>query len=336
MRSGLTYDDVALVPKFNNISSRKDPTIDLSTSLTRNTRMGIPILAANMESVIGTDLARILVKAGSVPIFHRFCSSEQRLEWLKEFPNAFFSMGVQFSAHCGTFIDLHRDHGLKGVVIDVAHGHSDKMLATIETLKGLCPNLEVIAGNVCTPEAVHDLFRSGADGIKIGVGPGAACTTRRVTGFGVPQMTAIMECAKEASKYEIPIIADGGIRGSNDIVLGLGGGASSVMVGKLFALTDESAAEKRWERAEFQAKYRGQASKEFQDSWYGEDREVAPEGEAFWGPVSGSASDLLKNLLNGIRTGMTYGGARNIKELQKKAEFIRVTPSYLQESAVRK
>src|SRR6202035_1032012 len=137
------------------------------------------------------------------------------------------------------------DLGAAGVCIDVAHGHSDKMIQFIRELKRTHPDKEVIAGNVCTPMAYHDLVNAGADAVKVGVGPGAACTTRMVTGFGVPQFSAIMECAKVAEKLRIPLIADGGIRDSRDVVLALAAGASSVMIGKLFALTKESAAPKR-------------------------------------------------------------------------------------------
>lgn len=225
--------------------------------------------------------------------------------------------------------------GASGVCIDVAHGHSDKMFHTIGEIKKKFPQKDVIAGNVCTPMAYHDLVNAGADAVKVGVGPGAACTTRMVTGFGVPQFTAIYECAQVAEKLRIPLIADGGIRTSRDVVLALAAGASSVMIGKLFAVTKESAAPKRKSEnfSGLEAKYRGQASEDFQTDFYGAlKQKTVAEGVDFWVPVKSTAQELIDNLLGGLRSGMTYGGARNIKELQRKAEFMEVTASYISES----
>jgi len=175
--------------------------------------------------------------------------------------------------------------------------------------------------------------------VKVGIGPGAACTTRMVTGFGVPQFTAVRDCAQVAEKLRVPLIADGGIRNSRDVVLALAAGASSVMVGKLFALTREGAAQKRkaaGSASGLEAKYRGQASADFQTEFYGGLKEkTVAEGVDFWAPVSGSAHELLAELLGGLRSGMTYGGARSIKELQRKAEFVEVSATYLQESEPR-
>jgi IMP dehydrogenase len=329
-----TFDDVALVPQFNNVPSRKEPCLE--TWLTRKHKMGIPILAANMDTVIGDQLADILIERGSMPIFHRFIAFEEQLKWVKKHQGAtFISCGILHLDETRKLLDA----GALGVCIDVAHGHSDRMFAFIEELKRSHPDKDVIAGNVCTPMAYHDLVNAGADAIKVGVGPGAACTTRMITGFGVPQFTAIYECAKIAEKLRVPLIADGGIRGSRDVVLALAAGASSVMVGKLFAMTSESAAMKRPSKNDpliLEAKFRGQASEDFQCDFYGglKDKTVA-EGVDFWDVVTGSASQLIDNLLGGLRSGLTYGGARSIKELQRKAEFIEVTSNYLSESKPR-
>lgn len=334
MRRAYTFDDVALVPQFNNIPSRTEPS--LSTWLTKNRKMQIPLLAANMDTVIGEDLADILIEWGSSPIFHRFTLQEKQMDWVRKYRDkTFISCGIGKSDEIRKLLDL----GAAGVCIDVAHGHSDKMFQMISDLKKTHPHVEVIAGNVCTPMAYHDLVNAGADAVKVGVGPGAACSTRIVTGFGVPQFSAIYDCAKVAEKLRVPLIADGGIRTSRDVVLALAAGASSVMIGKLFALTKESAAVKRAAESSpsgFEAKYRGQASEDFQNDFYGglKDKTVA-EGVDFWAPMSGTAKQLMDKLLGGIRSGMTYGGARNIKELQRKAEFVEVTSTYMHESAPR-
>ncbi len=329
-----TFDDVALVPQFNNIPSRTEPSLE--TWLTKNRKIGIPILAANMDTVIGEDLAQVLLDYGSIPIFHRFVPLEDQKKWVKKFhEKTFISCGMHKIEETFELLEL----GALGVCIDVAHGHSDKMFEYIRKIKTRFPNKEVIAGNVCTAMAYHDLVNAGADAVKVGVGPGAACTTRMVTGFGVPQFTAIRECAMVAEKLRVPLIADGGIRSSRDVVLALAAGASSVMIGKLFAMTNESAAQKRKSDKSFsglEAKFRGQASEDFQNEFYGGLKaKTVAEGIDFWGPVTGSIQDLLALFLGGIRSGMTYGGARNIKELQRKAEFVQVTHSYIVESRPR-
>lgn len=324
---GYTFDDIALVPQFNNVPSRTAPQLD--SWLTKQKKIGIPLLCANMDTTISENLAEILIEMGSIPIYHRFTESFGKQEaWVKKFgEKTFISCGIgeEKIKEVRKLFDL----GAAGVCIDVAHGHSETMLRFIKEIKKSHPDKEVIAGNVCTPMGYQDLVNAGADAVKVGVGPGAACTTRVITGFGVPQFSAIFECAKVAEKLRVPLIADGGIRTSRDVVLALAAGASCVMIGKLFALTEESAAEKK----EGKAKFRGQASKDFQADFYGGLKEkTVAEGVDFWAPVSGSAKKLIEDLLGGIRSGLTYGGARSIKELQRKAEFMEVTPAYLYES----
>lgn len=331
MKYAYTFDDIALVPQFNNVPSRTEPSLE--TWLTRKLTIVQPILCSNMDTTIGDDLAPILLEEGSTPIFHRFASFKKQKTWVEKYPGKIFiSCGIQDIDQTRKLLDL----GAVGVCIDVAHGHSDRMFYFIQELKRTHPDKEIIAGNVCTAMAYHDLVNSGADAVKVGVGPGAACTTRMVTGFGVPQFTAIYDCAKVAEKLRVPLIADGGIRNSRDLVLALAAGASTVMIGKLFAMTSESAAPKRGSTNGREAKFRGQASTDFQTDFYGglKDKTVA-EGIDFWGPVSGSAKELIQSLLGGLRSGLTYGGARNIKELQRKAEFVVVTANYLGESCPR-
>jgi IMP dehydrogenase len=334
-KKAYTYDDVALVPQFNNIPSRTEP--NLETWLTRDRKIQIPLLASNMDSVIGEELAEILISYGTFPIFHRFTDLQIQKDWVKKYQDrTFISCGIHMSKL--DEIRLLLDLGAAGVCIDVAHGHSDRMFRLIEVLKKEYPKKDVIAGNVCTPMAYHDLVNAGADAVKVGVGPGAACSTRMVTGFGIPQFTAVYDCAKIADKLRIPLIADGGIQSSRDVVLALAAGASTVMIGKLFALTHESAAPKRLiENKGMEAKYRGQASEDFQTDFYGALKEkTVAEGVDFWAPVSGSARELIESLLGGLRSGLTYGGAKNIKELQRKAEFNEVSSTYMKESMPRK
>lgn len=330
-RKAYTFDDVALAPQFNDIPSRTEPLLE--TWLTKNRKINMPLLAANMDTVISEDLADILIKNGTLPIFHRFTSFETQASWVQKYKeNCFISCGITADAmdNVKKLFEL----GAAGVCIDVAHGHSDRMLEFIHRLKSTHPEKQIIAGNVCTPIAYHDLVNAGADAVKVGIGGGAACTTRIVTGFGIPQFTAIRECAEIAHKLRVPLIADGGIKHSRDVVLALAAGASTVMAGKLFALTEESSAEKSYDdQKQYIAKYRGQASADFQNEYYGGLKvKTVAEGTAYTAPISGSAQKLIDDLLGGIRSGMTYGGARNIKELQRKAEFVEVTSTYLTES----
>jgi len=333
IRNGYTFDDIALVPQFNNVPSRTEPLLE--TWLTKNQKIKIPIICSNMDTAISETLADILIEEGSVPIFHRFTDEQTQKNWVKKYvEKTFISCGIHDLERTKLLLDL----GAAGVCIDVAHGHSDKMFKFIRKIKESHPEKQVIAGNVCTPMAYHDLVNAGADAVKVGVGPGAACTTRIVTGFGVPQFSAIYECAQIAEKLRVPLIADGGIRTSRDVVLALAAGASTVMIGKLFALTEESAAPKRESTKGYrEAKYRGQASEDFQTDYYGglKDKTVA-EGIDFWAPVSGPSRELIHLLLGGLRSGLTYGGARSIKELQRKAEFVSVSESYIKESHPRR
>lgn len=333
IKRAYTFDDVALVPQFNNIPSRTEP--NLESWLTRNLKIKMPLIASNMDTVIGDTLAHVLIENGSIPIYHRFTNFASQVEWVKKFEGkTFISCGILTHTFDETSELLNL--GAIGVCIDVAHGHSDRMFRMIEDLKKKHPDKEIIAGNVCTPMAYHDLVNAGADAVKVGVGPGSACTTRMVTGFGVPQFSAIYECARIAEKLRIPLIADGGIRSSRDVVLALAAGATSVMMGKLFALTNEGASKKQNGPNGLEAKYRGQASEDFQNDYYGQLKEkTVAEGVDFWAPVSGTAQQAIDQILGGLRSGLTYGGARNIKELQRKAEFVEVTSTYIHESKPR-
>lgn len=331
-KKAYTFDDVALVPQYSNIPSRLDP--DLSTWITNDLKTNIPIVPANMDTVINAELARVFTKLGGVVIFHRFTTKDIIEGWAKEFGDrAFLSFGVPKDPKDTLDLEFIKkligDYNIAGICLDVAHGHSYSMMQRIQFLKSQIKELRIIAGNICTEVGYTDLVSAGASCCKIGIGNGGACTTRLVTGAGIPQFSAIYNISQLAKKYSIPIIGDGGIRTSGDVVKALAAGACSVMIGNLFAITEESAAEKK----NGMAKYRGQASEDFQNDYYGGLKlGTTPEGVSSWKPISGSASKLLDELLGGIRSGLTYGGARTIKELQRKAEFVEVLPSYIKES----
>ncbi|MCP4668656.1 MAG: IMP dehydrogenase, partial [Deltaproteobacteria bacterium] len=228
------------------------------------------------------------------------------------------------------------------VAIDTAHGHSDKVARVVRATKKKNPDLELIAGNVATAKGARSLIDAGADAVKVGVGPGSICTTRVVAGIGVPQMTAIMDCAGEARKNGVPIIADGGIKYSGDITKALAGGAHSVMIGSLFAGTDESPGETILFQGRTYKVYRGMGSLEAmkegsKDRYFQEDTDLekmVPEGIVGRVPHRGPLADTVYQLVGGLRAGMGYVGCRDIQALQKEANFVQITPAGLRESHV--
>jgi IMP dehydrogenase len=219
------------------------------------------------------------------------------------------------------------------IVVDTAHGHSKNVLDTIRKLKQRWPEIEIIGGNVATAEATKALIEAGVDAVKVGIGPGSICTTRVVAGIGVPQLTAIKDCAKSASEYNIPIIADGGIRYSGDIVKAIAAGASCVMLGSIFAGTEEAPGEAILYEGRKYKSYRGMGSigamvRGSSDRYFqsgASEEKLVPEGVEGMIPFKGSVEDIAYQLCGGLRSGMGYCGAKTITELQKKAKFIKIT-----------
>lgn len=235
-------------------------------------------------------------------------------------------------------VDALVDANVDVIAVDTAHGHSVGVLKLVTEIKNRYPELQIIAGNVATPEATRDLIKAGADCVKVGIGPGSICTTRVVAGIGVPQITAIYDCANEADKFGIPIIADGGIKFSGDIVKAIGAGASVVMLGSLFAGTEESPGEIEIYQGRSFKVYRGMGSmaameKGSKDRYFQEDaKKLVPEGVEGRVPYKGSLSETVFQLVGGLRAGMGYCGAPNIEYLKRNAKFIRITSAGLIES----
>ncbi|AGB19770.1 IMP dehydrogenase [Thermoanaerobacterium thermosaccharolyticum] len=224
------------------------------------------------------------------------------------------------------------------IVIDTAHGHSVGVLNTVEKIKNRFPDVQIIAGNVATAEATRDLIKRGADCVKVGIGPGSICTTRVVAGIGVPQITAIFDCAEEADKYGIPVIADGGIKYSGDIVKAIAAGASTVMIGSLFAGTEESPGEVEIYQGRSYKVYRGMGSisamkSGSSDRYFQEGmKKLVPEGVEGRVPYKGPLKDTVYQMIGGLRAGMGYCGVHNIEELRTKTKFIKITNAGLTES----
>lgn len=235
------------------------------------------------------------------------------------------------------------DAGVDVVVLDSAHGHSAGVIRSIEMVRGAFPDLQVVAGNIATAEAAEDLIKAGVNAIKVGVGPGSICTTRIVAGVGVPQITALRDCVRVSSKYDIPVIADGGIKHSGDLAKAIGIGASTIMIGSLFAGTDETPGETFLYQGRTYKGYRGMGSlgamsQGSSDRYFQAETsatsKLVPEGIEGKVPYRGPLANVIYQLLGGLRSGMGYVGAATIEELQQKAQFVRISAAGLRESHV--
>ena len=273
------------------------------------------------------------------------------LEKIKKYPLAakdnFGRLIVGAALGVGPTIEEHAERlvkaGVDVVAIDSAHGHSAGVLRAVEMVRAAFPHLSIIAGNVATGEATADLIKAGANAVKVGVGPGSICTTRIVAGVGVPQMTAIQRCVREANKHDIPIIADGGIKHSGDLTKAIGGGAHSVMIGSLLAGTDETPGETFLYQGRTYKSYRGMGSlgamsQGSSDRYFQSEitsaSKLVPEGIEGKVPYRGSIISVIYQLLGGLRSGMGYVGAATIVDLQRKAKFVRISAAGLRESHV--
>lgn len=249
------------------------------------------------------------------------------------------TVGEKGMAYTKALIDAECDL----IVVDTAHGHSKMVAAAVAEIKKMAPEVQVVAGNVATAEATRALIDAGADGIKVGIGPGSICTTRVVAGVGVPQLTAVMEAAKEAAKSGVPIIADGGLRTSGDIAKALAAGASCVMVGSLLAGTEEAPGDTFLYQGRTYKSYRGMGSvgamaRGSADRYFQQDikdqLKLVPEGIEGQVPYKGPARDVIHQLVGGVKAAMGYTGSRTIEDLQARAKFIRITNAGLRESHV--
>ncbi len=327
---GLTFDDVLIVPAKSAVRSRRDPS--LTSRLTKNYKIETPVISANMDTVTESRMALAMAELGAFGILHRFISIEEQVLQIKKMKasgsaiiSASIGVGEDFKLRAQALIDA----GVQILTIDIAHGHSIQMMETMKWLKDSHPQIDLIAGNIATPEAAQDLIEAGADAIKVGIGPGSMCTTRIITGCGVPQLTAIALCAEVAESYGIPVIADGGLRNSGDIMKALAAGASTVMLGNMLGGTDESPGEMIGDYK----KYRGMASKSAQNSWRGGVPEgMAAEGESTTLKIKGPVKNIILEITGGLRSGMSYINAFELSEIKEKARFIEVSASGISES----
>lgn len=330
---GLTFDDVLLMPRHSEMSSRRAP--NLESKVTKNFSLKIPIISANMDTVTEHAMALKMAELGGLGILHRFMSGEEQVRQVKLIRDKIKALGLPIAASIGVKedgmrrADLLADAGVDIFTIDIAHGDSVMMFETLDYVKKKYPKIDVIAGNTAMPEGVRGLIEHGADAVKVGIGPGSMCTTRIITGCGVPQLTAVAMCVLEAQKHKVPVIADGGIKTSGDIVKCFAAGASTVMLGSMLSGCLETPGEIEGGRK----RYRGMASKDAQVSWRGElPKGMAAEGEARWVNCKGSVENIVDELSGGIRSGMTYVNATTIADICTNGRFMEMTASGMQES----
>ncbi len=327
---GLTFDDVLIIPAKSDVRSRRDPI--LTSKLTRNIEIETPIVSANMDTVTESEMVVAMHALGAFGILHRFLSIEDQVSHVrrakeKGVTNIGASIGVgdDYRQRAKALVEA----GVNVITIDIAHGHAVSMMETMKWLKDTFSGIELIAGNIATPDGAFDLIQAGADAIKVGIGPGSMCTTRIITGCGVPQLTAVALCAEIAADHDVPVIADGGIRTSGDVVKAFAAGASTVMLGSMLAGTLETPGEVKSGRKQ----YRGMASKAAQVSWRGGVPEgMAAEGESTSVTIKGHVKDVVMEITGGLRSGMSYVNATSTSEIREKARFMEMSPAGISES----
>ena len=327
----LSYDDVLLVPQYSEIRSREE--CDTSTVLGPGVELKIPIISSCMDTVTESEMAATLARMGGLGIIHRYNTPEDQAELVRR--AVVNSGGGPVAAAIGVTgdyfkrSDLLLASGASALCIDVAHGHHILVKEVLQELRathgeGLC----IIAGNVATEKGISDLADWGANAVRCNIGGGSICSTRIQTGHGVPGFESILRCYQ--TDRNVAIIADGGIRNSGDIVKAIGAGSDCVILGSLLAGTDETPGDFVYVDGEKRKVYRGMASPEAQFNWRG--RASSLEGVSATVPYKGSSELILNNLMQGLRSGMSYSGARSLREFQHRAQFIKQTSAGATES----
>lgn len=352
-KDALTFDDVLLVPQYSEITPDM---ADVSTKLTNTFKMNVPFLSAAMDTVSEHKLVTALALAGGLGIIHKNMSiadQAKEVEMVKnyEFDNEKYKrvlidkkgrlcVGAAIGVTADMMDRVHAlmDAGVDVFVLDSAHGDSKNIINAIKNLRLEYPSMELIAGNVATYEGALDLMKAGTSAVKVGMGPGSICTTRIIAGIGVPQLQAVMDCARASKEMNVPIIADGGIKYSGDVVKALAAGANTVMLGGLFATCEEAPGDIFESNGKKYRTYRGMGSIEAMakgstDRYFqtGHKKFVA-EGVQGIVEVKTTVEELVFQLIGGLKAGMGYCGSKDIPTLQEKGTFIKITNNALLES----
>ncbi len=342
IKEALTFDDVLLLPKYSKILPA-DTSIFLN--LTKKIRLKVPFFTSAMDTVTESKMAIAIAEEGGMGIVHRNLNIKNQSKEVKKVKNKNLLVGAAIGTN---YEDLDRarsliENGVDLIVIDTAHGHSEKVLKTLSKIKKIIKKIPICVGNIATGEAAIKLYNSGADIIKVGIGPGSICTTRMVAGIGMPQISAIIEVKKALKRKKIKIISDGGIKFSGDIAKALAAGADAIMMGSIFAGTDESPGKKFKIKNKIYKQYRGMgsigamssgsANRYFQKNFKDKSKFV-PEGVEGRVEYKGKVSKIIYQLQGGLRSSMGYIGAKNLAEINKKAKFVKITKAGFYESMV--
>ena len=354
MGYGFSLDDVLLIPSYSDLGSRSE--VSLRTRFSRRIWLNIPLVSAAMDSVTESRMAIAMARMGGVGVIHRFMPIERQVDEVRRVKEQPVGLSTQEALGMdgklvvaaavgvrGNYLEraekLYRS-GVDAIVIDVAHAHAKLVFEAVKNIRRIVgDSIDIVVGNIATGEAARDLIDLEVDGVKVGIGPGHACTTRIVAGVGVPQLTAIMSVYSVAKPHNVPVIADGGMGSSGDIVKALAAGASSTMLGYLLAGSDEAPGKAVMIDGRKYKLYRGMASNSSYLQRVSIDNQdpddlasYAAEGIEMLIPYKGSVAEVVSNIVSGLRSGFAYVGARNIEELWEKARFIILAPGAHKES----
>ncbi|MBO6481757.1 MAG: IMP dehydrogenase [Pelagibacteraceae bacterium] len=342
IKDSLTFDDVTLVPQYSSVLPSETVTV---TKLARNLDLKIPLMSSAMDTVTESKMAIAISKSGGMGIIHRNLSIEEQVREVKKVKKNNYLVGAAIGVSPK---DLERAKELSKVntdliVIDTAHGHTQKVLEMIRKIKKKLKTCTLCVGNIATGKAAKFLADSGVDIVKVGIGPGSICTTRLVAGIGVPQLSAVIQVKKALKNYKTKIISDGGIKFSGDIAKAIAAGADAVMIGSLFSGTIESPGKIFKHKGKLFKNFRGMGSvgamsvgsadRYYQKKFKNVSKYV-PEGVEGIVRFKGPVDKIIYNLVGGLKSSMGYLGAKTIQDLQKKGEFVKITKAGFYESMV--
>ena len=342
IKDSFTFDDVTLVPKYSSILPSETIT---STKISHNLNLQIPLMSSAMDTVTESKMAIALSKSGGIGVVHRNLSIQKQVHEVKKVKKNNFLVGAAIGVNPKDIERVYKllEAKVNLIVIDTAHGHTQKVLSMIKKIKKKFKKSTLCAGNIATGKAAKFLADAGVDIVKVGIGPGSICTTRLVTGIGVPQLSAILEVKKALKNYKTSIISDGGIKFSGDIAKAIAAGADAVMIGSLFSGTIESPGKTFKYKGKLYKNFRGMGSvgamsvgsadRYYQEKFKNTSKYV-PEGVEGIVKFKGSVNKIIYNLIGGLKSSMGYLGAKTIKDLQKKGEFIKISKAGFYESMV--
>ena len=342
IKESLTFDDVLLLPRYSKVLPSDT---NISLNLTKKITLKAPFLSSAMDTVTESRMAIAIAKSGGLGVIHRNLSIKDQTKEITKVKSKNLLVGAAVGTNKEDLLRSKSliDNGCDLIVVDTAHGHSEKVLKILSKLKKINGKIPICVGNIATGEAAKKLYNSGADIIKVGIGPGSICTTRMVAGIGVPQISAVMDVKKALKKKNVKIISDGGIKFSGDIAKALAAGADAIMMGSIFAGTDESPGKKFKYKGKLYKQYRGMgsigamssgsANRYFQKNFKDKSKFV-PEGVEGRVIYKGSVSKIIYQLKGGLRSSMGYIGAKNLNQIIKNAEFIKITKAGFYESMV--